>query len=255
MYKSFTPENHKAVLGLPEDYLVSGFLSYGTTEEETHFDKLHKTLDGLGIKYESRKLKDSLNHIYEITIDGKKYWLAAAYGGALLSEYLHLACLFGSKKNIHIGACGGLYPGLDITGLLIPSWSYGDESTTRIYARDSKDKKYFPDSGLSNLLKQKISSEIKVWNGPIMTCEAMFGETWEDIKSWSEEGFYGVEMETSTFFSVSNYFKVPAAALLYVIDNLIKGQTIGDQSYLEEEKLRDKIKNELCRAGLLTLVE
>ncbi|MCL4406310.1 MAG: hypothetical protein M1586_02840 [Patescibacteria group bacterium] len=255
MYKSFTAKDHKAVLGLPEDYEISGFLSYGTAEEEPHFQKLHQALDVLAPGYESRKLKDSLNHIYEITVAGKRYWLAAVYGEALLSEYLHLACLFGSKRNIHIGACGGLYPGLDLQSFLIPTWSFGDESATRIYSRENNDKKYFPDEGLSKMAQDRIDPKIKVWRGPIITCQAIYGETLEDVENWSKQGFYGVEMETSTFFSVSGHFKVPATAILYVIDNLIQGQTIGDRSYIEETDSREKIKDELCRVGLSALID
>ena len=60
----------------------------------------------------------------------------------------------------------------------------------------------------------------------MITCQAMLAETWEDICEWSSRGFYGVEMEASTVFAVSQHFKVPATAMLNIADNLIEKETI-----------------------------
>lgn len=59
----------------------------------------------------------------------------------------------------------------------------------------------------------------------MVTCQGSLGQTEEDVQQWSKEGYFGVDMETSTFFAVSNYFSVPSAATVYVADNLIEGQT------------------------------
>ncbi len=82
----------------------------------------------------------------------------------------------------------------------------------------------------------------------------MLGETFEDVEAWSRAGYYGVEMETATLFSVSNHFNVPSASLLYVTDNLIKGQTVGDESHNLQKEERNLRKEETFRAGILTLV-
>jgi len=72
----------------------------------------------------------------------------------------------------------------------------------------------------------------------VMTCSAMLGETKEDIENWSKDGYYGVEMETSTVFAVSSHFNVPSASLIYVTDNLIKGQVVGDDSHKQQTESR-----------------
>ncbi len=56
-------------------------------------------------------------------------------------------------------------------------------------------------------------------------------------------------------FSVSKHFNVPAAALMYVSDNLIKGQTVGDESHVKEKDRREVVKNDIYRFGLQTLIE
>ncbi len=255
MYKSHSAEYYKTRFCLPEDYNISGLLSYGAWDEQKHFNKIHKILDELNIKYSSKQLTGFLSHIYEIEIQGKLYWFTLLYGGAMLSEYTHLACLFGSNKNIHIGSCGGLYPQMNSLDFLIPKWSFGNDSITRVYNRNSTDFKHYSNEKLSKSLKEKITLSNKIWDGPIVTCQGMMGETFEDVQNWSKDGFYGVEMETSTVFSVSNFHKIPCASLVYVSDNMIKGQTIGDESHIAEKELREKSKDEVYKAGLKVLIE
>lgn len=254
MYKSFTAEEFRKQFLLPGDYAVQGLLSYGAWDEDKHIEKIKRTLDELGIEYSHRKMDGFLSRILELKINDKNYWFVVMYGGALLSEYIHLASLFGSKKNIHIGSCGGLHPEMESLDLIIPTWSYGNESTTRVYDREATDFKHYSDENLSKELEKNLPHKYTIKNGPIITVQAMMGETWDDVKSWSENGYYGVEMETATVFSVSKCFNVPSAALLYISDNLIKGQTAGDDSHIQQKEVREAVKNDVYKTGLLTLI-
>ncbi len=254
MYKSFTADEYRKHFKIPLDYKVKGFLSYGAWSTDQQFESLKNTLNRLSIEYTVKKLEGFLMNVYELTMDQDKYWFTVMYGGALLSEYVHLACLFGSEKNIHIGSCGGLYPEINSLDLIIPEWSYGNESTTRVYEPRAIDFKHYSNGNLSKLIQSKITSESKVYNGPLMTNQAMMGESLEDVKLWSKKGFYGVEMESATVFSVSNNFNVPSAALVYVSDNLIKGQTVADASHLEEKERREKLKKTVYEVAILSLL-
>ena len=105
MYKAFTASELKGHFNLPPDYKIKGYISYGAYDNEKHFNNIKKVLKELKLKYTSRnlgKVYGFLSHILEIKIKGNIYWFSVNYGSARLSEYLHLACLFGSKKNIHI---------------------------------------------------------------------------------------------------------------------------------------------------------
>ncbi len=255
MYKAWTRTEMCERLGLKPEYRLSGFMSYGAWDDEKHFNNLRSALEEIGVKFESRKLQGFLSHVLEFNIDGRNYWFAIVYGGTMLSEYIHFAVALGSKRNIHIGSCGGLYPGISSMDLIIPTWSYGDESTTRMYARDVRDGKHMADPSLSKMIHSVLPAFLKVWNGPIVNNQAMMGETFDDVQSWSIQGFYGVEMETATVFAVSNHFNIPSAALLYVSDNLIKGQVVGDNSHLKEKEAREKVKREVYKSGLRVLIK
>ena len=255
MYKSFTPEEYRKHFSLPDGYSVEGLLSFGGWMENKQRDEIKQSLTDSNIEYSTRTMDGFLERVLEIKINDKNYWFVVMYGGTMLSEYVHLASLFGSKKNIHIGSCGGLNPSLKSLDFIIPTWSYGNESITRIYDREAKDFKHYPDTNLTELLKKNIEANHSAFRGPIITNQAMMGETWEDITSWSEEGYYGVEMETSTIFSISKNFNVPSTAIVYVSDNLIKGQTVGDEEHFKQKKNREEIRKDMFTASLKTLLD
>jgi len=243
MYKQFTAEDYKKHLGLDPNYKVDGFMIYGTYQNYP-FEQIEESLKRLGVSYEVNELKqDFLSQIREIKVSGKVFWLAVAYGGALLSEYMHLACLFGSKKNILLGSCGGLKKGASSLELIVPDWSYADESSAKAYQPEANNK-YEADAELSDVIAEKLAKKYTVHRGKTVTYQAMMAETWDDVQRWSNEGYVGVEMEASTVFSASKHFGVPAAAILRIGDNLIEEQTVMDVNYENTKDLRRQISQD-----------
>jgi len=82
----------------------------------------------------------------------------------------------------------------------------------------------------------------------------MIGETMEDVLKWSKAGYYGVEMEASTVFAVSNHFNMPSTVSVYVGDNLIEEDTNKDKEYLAEADTRKQNQRKQIRAGLEELL-
>jgi len=250
MYKSLTANDYRKELNLPVDYKIQTLITYGGWDEEKHINDVLQTLDNLGIIYTSRKLKGFFSHIFEVTIENNIYWFAVVYGGATLSEYLHLACLFGSKQNIHIGSCGGLNSEINSLDFILPTWTYGKESSASVYDRENLENKYYPDENLSKIIETKVAEKYKIYKGPVISCHAMLGETYEDVQSWSREGYYAVEMETATVFAVSKHFNVPSSSFMYVGDNLIKGQVAGDESHVQEKEQREKVRGDMYKIAI-----
>lgn len=250
MYKSFTAEEYKKELNLPLDYKIEGFVSYGGWNDEKHTHDILECLDNLGVKNTSRTLEGFFSHILEVTIENKIYWFAIAYGGAVLSEYVHLACIFGSKQNIHTGSCGGLFSEMNSLDFIIPTFTYGKESSASMYDRENVNFKYYPDENLSKIIESKFENLYKVHKGPVISCHAMLGETGEDVQSWSEQGYYAVEMETATMFAVSKHFNVPSSSFMYVGDNLIKGQVAGDESHILEKEQRENVRINMYKMAI-----
>lgn len=238
MYRSISADQYREHLGFPVNYKVDAMLCYGTLYEQRVLSQLKKALIDLGIESEINDMPhEFLRFAKEIKIGDKNIWFAIGYGGAWLSEYLHWACLFGSKKNILLGSCGGLKPGIKQGDFIVPSASFSEESSAKIYNRGSNI--HPSDSSLSSNISKALAEDgTKVWHGATVTCQAMIGETLDDVKQWSSEGYYGVEMEASTVFAVSKHFNVPAAASLYVGDNLIEEHNNMSEEYSAEADTR-----------------
>lgn len=238
MYKHFTADDYRKNLGLTKNYRVDGFIVCGSSKKHPYdFIKESFTKANKNVKFGSFN-DDFLGPITEINAGKKRFWFVVAYGGTVLSEWLHLACIFGSKVNIVLGTCGGLKRGLSSRDVIVPTYSFGNESTTRAYNPGTN--KHMADKKLSNTLVRELRKEATVSQGPVYTFEAMLAETEDDIKRWSRQGYYGVEMESATVFAISKHFGVPAAGALMIADNLIEGETILDINFEEGRQLRRK---------------
>ena len=244
MYKELTKKDWNKLLKFPEDKEVDAVIVSGNSlaNREREIGFLEQALSNYKDVKKVEYIQDNFfSSIYEFEIGDKLIWFDVVYGGAYLSELLHVGCLFGSKKNFLVGTCGGLQKNLETGDLVIPTYTYGNESTTRIYQPDIKDHKHYADKELRKEFVKSIS-DYKIHSGPIITCQGMLGETPEDIKKWSEEGYLGVEMESSTFFAVSNSFNVPSVAVMHISDNLVKNILYGGEELEKNREFRNKIR-------------
>lgn len=244
MYKELTKKDWYKLLKFPEDKKVDAIIVSGVAlaNRDREIGFLEQALSNYKDVKKVEYIQDNFfSSIYEFEIGDKLIWFDVVYGGAYLSELLHVGCLFGSKKNFLVGTCGGLQKNLETGDLVIPTYTYGNESTTRIYQPDIKDHKHYADKELREEFVKSIS-DYKIHSGPIITCQGMLGETPEDIKKWSEEGYLGVEMESSTFFAVSNSFNVPSVAVMHISDNLVKNILYGDEEMEKNREFRNKIR-------------
>lgn len=254
MYKKLTANDYRKHFRLPADYTIDGFIVYGTYKSHP-FEQFEDSLKHLKREYEKTRLEhDFFGSLVEFTVEDKKYWIAVAYGGALLSEYLHLACLFGSKRNILIGSCGGLKNGAKSLEVVVPEWSAATESSASAYQPEANGQ-YSSDEALSEHLAALLSAEYKVHRGATVTFQAMLAETWDDIKNWERQGFVAVEMEAATVFAVSNHFDVPSAAILVIGDNLIEEQTVIEMSYEGTRFKRRQVAQDAFDAVLSILMD
>lgn len=244
MYKQQSVSWWRKKYNLSEDYTVDGFLCYGSWDAEWIKQIF---IEICSEQYEKWfvvewPLQGFMGPILSVIINWKRIWFVVEYGWVKLSEYLHRACMFGSKWNILVWSCWWLNHELQTNDIIIPSFSFWNESSTRMYERNWSNK-HFPSPVINQKLKYWVEKQLlSCFERPTITCGAMLAETWEDVVHRSEDWFYGVEMEASTIFAVSNYFQVPAWAIVFVSDNLIKEQIVGDETYAALKDERKKLK-------------
>lgn len=232
MYKHRGKAEYQKVLNVPEDYIVDGFIATGTHPKDKEYPHLYEALEKLGLQYTEEKIDQRFfGDIKSFKIGNKRIWFDVVYGAAYLSEIAHLACILGSKKNILLGTCGALREKLSSGDTVLPSASYGNESSTRMYQRNNPTYIYETDTTLRSKIKKYLLNRAVIDEGKLITVQAMLGESQEDVEKWVKEGYSGVDMESATFFAVSNHFNVPSAALLLVADNLITNELVDDPGY------------------------
>jgi purine-nucleoside phosphorylase len=255
MYKSLTAEEIRRLLQLPENYKIDGLLVSGTNPKAEEYPHLFEALEKLAMPYREQNLQSGFfSDVKILMIGDKRIWFDVVYGTAYLGEVIHVASMLGSKANILLGSCGALLESLDTGDTIIPHASYGNESSTRMYQRKNKTYIYESDARLNSELKKHLATRKTVNEGTLVTVQAMMAETKEDVDEWVMKGYAGVDMESATVFAVSNHFKVPSAALLYVADNLVKNQLVTDPSYESLRAQRTAIRKENYEAALKVLM-
>ena len=255
MYKQLTPSDIRRVLKVPNDYHVDGLLVSGThppKKEHPHFEAAVKSL---GVPYMEEVIEDRFfQEVKSVVIGGKRIWFDVVYGAAYLSELAHVASMLGSKANILLGSCGALQENMTHGDTVIPSASFGDESVTRMYQRDNKDFLYMADDVLSQKIRESLPARSAIHQGTLITAQAMLAETEEDVKEWNRQGYIGIDMESAKLFAVSAHFGVPAAALLYAADNLVRNELVTDAGFALMREQRMTIRKENYFAALKILV-
>ncbi|MHB8244477.1 MAG: phosphorylase family protein [Acidimicrobiales bacterium] len=253
VYKTHTAAEYRQFFGLDEEYEVAGLLAYGVWDlsaELRQVPHLREALDRAGVEYQLERLGNpQIGHAYELTVFERIYWYVPVMGTAVMAQYLHLACLFGSARNVLLGTVGGLAPGMRNADFVVPTAVKGNDSAW-MYDRANESALHYPDDGLLGVLQSKLPPEPKSWQGPTTTCEMMLAETKEDVDEWSQAGFLGVEMEAALFFAVSRHFAVPSVALLYVGDNLIENETVLSSSHAASKGQRQAARAVQYRIGL-----
>ena len=256
MYHSLTKEDFHKLLKVPDSYVVDALLVIGTNPRAKEYPHLYEALEKIGVAYQEEVIGNRFfGEIKSLLIGGKRIWFDVVYGTAYLSELLHVASTLGSKANILIGSCGALKESLVTGDTVIPTASFGNESSTRMYQRDNGSFLYPSDKKLSQAIKAKTAQRKSVIEGNLMTVQAMLAETKEDVDSWSDQGYLAVDMESATVFAVSDHFHVPSAALLYVADNLIKNELVTDGAFELLRAQRIALRKENYEIALKTLIE
>ena len=126
----------------------------------------------------------------------------------------------GARKIVTFGCCGSLQPDLQIGHLVVPTEALSEEGTSAHYplpegAETKADEK------IVHLCDQKCRDQnFKSAAGKVWTTDALFRETKEKAKRFSEMGLLAVEMEMSALFTIAAYRKVSLGGLMVVSDEL-----------------------------------
>lgn len=139
---------------------------------------------------------------------------------AITTEIL---CNAQAKVMIRVGSCGALREDIKVGDLVVAQSALCGDGVTPYYV----DKNHEPkaDSSLSKaLLEQVKSTGLKAHVGKVWSTDAILRETREHVGGAVEKGAMAVDMVSSVFLTICELYKIPAAVILAVSDNVITGE-------------------------------
>jgi uridine phosphorylase len=143
----------------------------------------------------------------------------AAPGAPLTAMVMEDMIACGAEVFIGIGLASAIQPSVEEGDLILPSVAVRDEGTSFHYL--SRDCPAAPTKGLLDDLSEACQkSGLKYHVGPVWSTDTPYRETPSKLDYYRKNGVLGVDMETSTIFSVASYRGVKSGCVLVVSSNL-----------------------------------
>lgn len=153
------------------------------------------------------------------------------YGAPAAVDTLETVRALGVKRVIVAGMCGGFSEDISVGDVLIPSRALCEEGTSFHYFEQPEFA--VPDKALFNHAVAHYAESFPVRTSAVVTCDAVYRQTFAKEARWRESGCAGVDMETSALLSVSQYYSMPAVSVLLCSDKHPVSENAGDWTWGE----------------------
>ncbi len=147
-------------------------------------------------------------------------------------------CNAGIKNIIRAGTCGALDENIKIGDLVVVDSVIRGDGVTPYYV--DKDFKTSPDKNITDILVETAKElGTNVHRGCVWTTDALLRETREIVEAKRKEGAIAVDMVSATLLTIAQIYKVAAASILAVSDNVVSGEMgfMNPMYYLAESKV------------------
>jgi len=142
---------------------------------------------------------------------------------AITTEIL---CNAQAQTMIRIGSCGSLSEDIKIGELVVIDSAIRGEGVTPYYVDDPSFQPSADKELTKELLEVAQASGHKVHQGKAWSTDAILKETREHVGKAVDGGAVVVDMVTSVFLTICQQYKLPAAVIMAVSDNIIIWQNI-----------------------------
>ncbi len=196
-------------------------------------------MEALKQNYETEVLCSKLPRFLsgtEVLIIKQYPHICFVHGGAgapMMADTVETLITLGVKKMYLFGLCGSFVDTTKIGDMIVVEEGKIEEGTSFHYVKETDfvspihhecQKSY-------ELLKQ----DHRVRLSKIVSCDAIYRQTFNKEAYWRSLGLVGVDMETTTFYTVNNYYNIPCIAIMMVSDlhplNQNKDWQFGDNDF------------------------
>ena len=157
-------------------------------------------------------------------------WIQIASGASNLLDHLTLCAELQFKKLIFVGAVGSLTDRFHVGDICTPSYSVAGVYANSYLEENIFDykpfQKVYPDDNyIDAVITKSKTNNIKINKASVFCTDSIALEYYhlDEIKKFNTDL---IEMETSTFYLLSDLLEVPAIALLVVSDNSAVGHPL-----------------------------
>lgn len=140
--------------------------------------------------------------------------LKGPVGAPLAAGTMEELAELGAKRLWVLGYAGSLDPRFPLGSVVLVAKAWADEGTSPHYGRDGWSH---PDLAMTDRL---AGSDSSLATGNNWTTDAIYRETPQKIRHFTEQGCHMVDMETSCYFHVGAALGLSVAALMVISDEL-----------------------------------
>lgn len=131
-----------------------------------------------------------------------------------------IVCNVQAENLIRLGSCGALREDINVGDLILATGSIRGDGVTPYYVDDKFET--LPDTKLTDALEKAAEKlEVKLHKGKVWSTDALLRETKELVEEKAGAGAIAVDMVSSAFLTIAQLYKVKAASMLAVSDNLM----------------------------------
>jgi uridine phosphorylase len=220
---------------------------YGCAADEVSEIVLMTPIDEFfkSFKERSQVLKEmtGFNRGFNADVDGTRVTvLDSRIGSPLASDCTYYLRFTPCKKVIFTGLIGALQPYIRVGDIVVPIAAVRGEGASKYFVEDE-----YPavaDFGLTRALASTLEevfagSDIKFYYGPIYTTDSFAAETLEFLEHWKSKNLLGIEMETSTIYTLATLLGIQATSVHIVSDNPVTAKTFFHTLPDEDRKRRE----------------
>ena len=164
--------------------------------------------------------------LYIGSSEGRQLLYGCPYGAPRAAEFVQVAVLVGARLAVQIGSCGVLGSSVRPGDVVVSTEALGLDGTTALYTADTR----VPSSDewssrASALLEQR---GVTAHRGTSVSWPTLFNQPVSMVRTWSDEGYLGVDMETAATLSVARMFGAAGVSMLVAWD-----EVLSDRSFLD----------------------
>jgi purine-nucleoside phosphorylase len=163
---------------------------------------------------------------------------SCVYGAPRAVEPVHIFGSLGTSLAIMIGSCGAIQHNVHTGDIVLPSDVRIGEGASQYYASGhwSQPSAEWVRRADENLRTKGFSTH----RGRFITTSALFAQPKERTALWEQEGYLGVDMETSAVFSVAKVMGMDAVSMVFAWDELYLQRTFLDEFSAQEKAQQER---------------